>query len=643
MGVVYRATHEIMRGDFALKIARADLAGDPEVRARFLREAQAAAELRHPNIVETRDPFIEAGQLFLAMELLSGLSLRDALVAEPGPWDVASAVNLVSQAARGLGHAHGRGLVHRDVKPGNLFLREGPQGVEVKVLDFGLARGLGEKSLTAAGMAVGTPVYLPPEVLDGQRATPASDVYALGVVLYRLLTGRLPIDLPPEADSLLSLVMALGRAHLAGLPRVSASRPEVPAWLDAVVARMLARAPGERPADGEAAARALSEGTVEAPDAPEEEPSRFALPTLGAVTVRAAAEAVEAPPAPEADDDASRFGLPTLAPPAPPPAPALDSAHSERRAGTPQAPVSAPVDEASRFGTPATVGPARAEGSSDHIEVQGASPRRRWVVVGVAAVAVAGFAAALGTREPATGPAGLQTAELQWVTISGGTFQMGSTAGDYDEQPLRSVKVASFALSKTEVTVGQYRACVEAGACPAPDTGGFCNWSQSGRDEHPINCVDWGQASAFAKWAGGRLPSEAEWEYAARSGGKAQTYPWGSAKADCSRAVMDDGSGNGCGRGDATWPVCSKPAGNTAQGLCDMAGNVWEWVEDWYGPYGKAPSDGSARTQTAQGRVIRGGSWFDVASDLRAAYRLRRVPGYRLGYLGFRVARSPSP
>jgi formylglycine-generating enzyme required for sulfatase activity len=217
---------------------------------------------------------------------------------------------------------------------------------------------------------------------------------------------------------------------------------------------------------------------------------------------------------------------------------------------------------------------------------------------------------------------------------------MGSSPGDSDEKPAHRVTVASFQMGKSEVTVGQYRRCVQAGSCTAPDTGGNCNWGKSVREDHPVNCVDWDQARAFATWAGARLPSEAEWEYAARSGGRSQTYPWGDEAPTCSRAVMDDG-GTGCGR-KSTWPVCSKAAGNTAQGLCDMAGNVWEWVQDWYhDTYAGAPTDGSAwESPTGSSRVARGGSWNFDAWILRASSRNWGRPGNRRSYLGFRLVRS---
>ncbi|MBI5245276.1 MAG: SUMF1/EgtB/PvdO family nonheme iron enzyme [Elusimicrobia bacterium] len=224
-------------------------------------------------------------------------------------------------------------------------------------------------------------------------------------------------------------------------------------------------------------------------------------------------------------------------------------------------------------------------------------------------------------------------AGIVWVRIPGGSFRMGT--GNGDEGPAHQVAVKPFQMAKTEVTVAQYKACVDAGGCTAPDTGKYCNWGVSGRENHPVNCVDWNQAKKFSEWAGGRLPSEAEWEYAARSAGKDREYPWGDEDATCERAVI-----SGCGNGTAS--MCSKSAGNTAQGLCDMAGNVWEWTQDWYhGSYNGAPSDGSAWLSPAgSDRVFRGGSWGIGAGFARAALRLNPGPGIRFGRLGFRPSRS---
>ena len=233
-------------------------------------------------------------------------------------------------------------------------------------------------------------------------------------------------------------------------------------------------------------------------------------------------------------------------------------------------------------------------------------------------------------------------ANPEMIQLAGGTFSMGSNTGDRDELPIRDVTVEPFQMSKTEITVAQYRVCVDAGVCEVPDTGGSCNWGREGFDSHPVNCVSWVDAKAYAQWAGARLPSEAEWEYAARSGGQDREYPWGDEPADCERAVIREGSTVGCGR-SGTWPVCSKPLGNTDQGLCDMAGNLWEWVEDdWHGSYENARADGEAWVdpQRASLRVLRGGSWVSNPQNSRVADRNRDEPSYRDGSLGFRVARS---
>jgi iron(II)-dependent oxidoreductase len=209
-----------------------------------------------------------------------------------------------------------------------------------------------------------------------------------------------------------------------------------------------------------------------------------------------------------------------------------------------------------------------------------------------------------------------------------------------DEKPEHPVTVDPFEMQRTEVTVRQYGECVTAGSCTEPGTGDQANWNDPGYEDHPVNYTDWHQAVNFCTWAGGRLPSEAEWEYAARSGGQDITYPWGNDAATCTYAVMNEG-GWGCGT-DRTWAVCSKPDGNTAQGLCDMAGNVWEWVQDWYhSDYTGAPTDGSAWVvPSGTSRVARGGGFGLPAAGLRAAKRGGEGPAVRHYGLSFRCARD---
>ena len=224
-------------------------------------------------------------------------------------------------------------------------------------------------------------------------------------------------------------------------------------------------------------------------------------------------------------------------------------------------------------------------------------------------------------------------AGIRWVRIPGGTFIMGADDLAPSAQPRHRVTVKSFEMAQTLVTNKQYRVCVDAGVCTKAIAEG--PWRVG--DYQPVVGVDWEQARTFSQWAGGRLPTEAEWEYAARSGGREQKYPWGDDAATCEwAALLFD-----CGY-EPKAPICSKPAGNTKQGLCDMAGNVWEWVQDWYhDSYNGAPIDGSAwESPEGSDRVIRGGSWGSVAGIARSANRVNGVgPGYRNYYLGFRPAR----
>jgi formylglycine-generating enzyme required for sulfatase activity len=222
--------------------------------------------------------------------------------------------------------------------------------------------------------------------------------------------------------------------------------------------------------------------------------------------------------------------------------------------------------------------------------------------------------------------------------MQGGPFDMGSSAGFADELPIHAVTVPTFEMMRTEITVRQYGECVTAGACTEPGTGTRANWNDPGYEDHPVNYIDRQQAVDFCTWAGGRLPSEAEWEYAARSRGQDITYPWGNDTATCTYAVMSE-RGFGCGTG-RTMAVCSKEAGNTTEDLCDMAGNAFEWVQDWYhSTYNGAPIDGSAWEDSGSFGVIRGGSFYLPAVNLRAASRDSYNPAYRHYTVGARCGR----
>jgi len=204
--------------------------------------------------------------------------------------------------------------------------------------------------------------------------------------------------------------------------------------------------------------------------------------------------------------------------------------------------------------------------------------------------------------------------------------------------PVRRVAVPTFELSRSEVTVAQYRRCVRARVCAPPKRGQGSTWYQTDGADMPVTYVTWNDARTYAKWATARLPSEAEWEYAARSRGKDKIYPWGNARPTCSLVAM---SQTGC-RLNQPQAVCLRPAGHTEQGLCDMAGNVWEWTEDgFHYRYTNGPTDGSAWTSPGERRrMVRGGSWAFMPSNLTTRYRSAKWPNSRHSYIGFRVARA---
>jgi formylglycine-generating enzyme required for sulfatase activity len=222
------------------------------------------------------------------------------------------------------------------------------------------------------------------------------------------------------------------------------------------------------------------------------------------------------------------------------------------------------------------------------------------------------------------------------VRIQGGVYTMGSDEGPVDEKPMHRVIVPPFDIDRTEVTVAAYQRCVSAGVCSATtgyaplDILAYCNAGHPERQNHPINCVSWDQARIYCSWTGKRLPTEEEWEYAARNRGRKIRYPWGDGAATCALAVMNHG-GFGCGQ-PGTREVCSRPAGNTMDGLCDMAGNVWEWTSTRFCPYAdKRCADPS--------RAIRGGSWNNTGFNLRSTNRCPWDPRQRIISIGVRCAR----
>ncbi len=240
---------------------------------------------------------------------------------------------------------------------------------------------------------------------------------------------------------------------------------------------------------------------------------------------------------------------------------------------------------------------------------------------------------------------------MEMVYVPAGEFEMGSSDGGSDELPVHRIFMDSFWIDRTEVTNAQYRRCAKAGVCDEPNE---CDWGGSTyedaeRMDQPAFCVNWYSAQAYCEWTGGRLPTEAEWEYAAR-GPSANIYPWGNefdgelldfCDATCEyrhrNPAFDDDHARAA-------PVASYPEGASWCGALDMAGNVWEWVADWYGYnyYRESSAQNPTGPSSGSSRVLRGGSWFDNERNVRSANRFFYTPLYRYYRVGFRcVAAGP--
>ncbi len=249
MGMVLLAEDSQLRRLAAIKVMLPRFARDPQARERFLREARSAARIHHDNVVTIHQVGEENGIPFIAMEFLKGAPL-DQHLKEKGELSIGQAVRIGREIAEGLQAAHTEGLIHRDIKPANIWL-EAPKG-RVKILDFGLAREERDDAhLTNSGAVVGTPAYMSPEQARGQPLDARSDLFSLGVVLYRLCTGQQPFSGP----NTMAVLMALGTETPAPVRQLN---PRAPVALEQLIQRLLAKNRDERPGSAQEVAEALA-------------------------------------------------------------------------------------------------------------------------------------------------------------------------------------------------------------------------------------------------------------------------------------------------------------------------------------------------------------------------------------------------
>jgi formylglycine-generating enzyme required for sulfatase activity len=640
---VYKARHLVWQRPVAIKVfnllSEVKSGRQHELVESFLREGAILAELseRSPAICQARD----AGTVttpsgvtlpYLVLEWLEGSTLADLLLVEMDLGRPArsmhDAVTLLEPIAHALALAHQSGIVHRDIKPANIFvLGDAADGRSaIKLLDFGVAKVRSDAEAmasTAGSFAAFTPSYAAPEQFSRSFGAtgPWTDVYAMALVLVELVTR----SEAQGGEDIASVAAVACRAERRPTPRSLGAA--VSDEVEAVFVRALAVDPKARNQDMGAFWSGLHEALHLTPfDAPSTSKPR-GLGTGGRTA--------------EAD---VTLDVPT---------------------GTP-----------SSVGTPPARRPARP----------------RWLV---AALASAGLSTlvAMGVmtarahppdknpRPPASAaragvgsgaasaPAVLRGPACpdDMVPVPGGSFFMGDDDGTKYERPSHQVHLAPYCMDRFEVTVSAYKACSDAGECKRAGVTNawagidakqhatfdpLCNARDpEGHANHPINCVDWAMASRFCESRGKRLPSEAEWEFAAR-GPDGRRYPWGDEPPNASllNACGTECEAWGKKHGEAeramyassdgfatTAPVGSFPKGASRYGVEDVVGNVWEWVGDWFAPYEAGPSPPAEGTE----RVIRGGAWNgSEPAWVRPTFRFKASPEDRSYGTGFRCARA---
>ncbi|MBX3278601.1 MAG: SUMF1/EgtB/PvdO family nonheme iron enzyme [Acidobacteria bacterium] len=596
MGKVYRGIDLTLDREVAIKVLRPELMTKEQIVNRFRNEAMTLAKLNHPHIATLYSFFRHEEAFLMVLEFVRGERL-DRRMARFGTLPPEDAIGIFRQILEAIAFAHKRGIIHRDLKPNNVMITEAE---EVKVMDFGIARVVGTERMTQEGLLVGTIEYMAPEQIRGHDPSPQTDIYSLGIMLYEMMTSRLPFSCKSQYEMM--------RAHieLAPLPP-SQFVPDIPPHVEEAMLKALAKEPAERFASVEHFHAALL-GV---------DPATFAeRPLRQTVQSRTLDPALRS----LASDQFS------------------STSRSTPNTGAPTTPASG--QHVQPVSAPGAAIPARPFYT------------RPAVLAGVAAALVlAIIAIVLALRpapsvEPQPTPAPAARFQVDVVRIEGATFRMGRDTApqrqggeDFDwaaaEWPAHSMPVASFEIDRYEVTNEEYAMFVAETGTPAPR-----DWNGSqppaGRQRWPVRNVTQIEAQLFAAWRSKRdgriyrLPTEEEWEYAAH-GGQGRQYPWGEEWTEGRSNVRSNGP----------QPVGSYNDGVSPFGVHDMLGNVGEWTSSFARYY-----PGSNRNVPPEERgmvVVRGGSFKSSPTGkfpIRVTSRGWFPPSQREETIGFRLVRE---
>ncbi len=603
MATVYKAYDSRLDREVAIKVIRRDAFPADQIDMllkRFERESKSLAKLSHPNIVGVLDYGEHEGSPYLVMEYLSGGTLKDKL-GKPLPWR--EAIQLILPIAHALEYVHDHNIINRDVKPSNVLMTEKGQPM---LTDFGLVKIFGDEAkdstnLTSSGSGLGTPDYMAPEQWTGEP-TSQSDLYSLGVVLYEMITGYRPYI----AETPAGVLLKQATEHL---PLPKRYIPDLPQNIEAVLLKVLAKQPKDRYPNMHTFIEELQNLLA----------GKEVLATLTKTeTLREqmTGKIPRQPTTPSSQTGQSKRMIPLLAGIG---VLCLIAAFggylfvSKSGIFTAPAPTTTVLPSATITDIPPT---KQAEATITPTEV------------------------VLPTAT--TYPAEIKDQKnVTMVYIPQGEFTMGTDAtGDVGSRPAHPVSLDGFYIDKYEVANAAYDACVYAVECRRPIQVGSATRQTYFNNEvfanHPVLYVDWKMATAYCEWRGARLPTEAEWEKAARGMEDERIYPWGDTELDCSFANF-----HGC-TGDTT-PVNQYETGQSVYGVYGMSGNVWEWTSTLSDLYPYDASDGREDPEKRGERIARGGSWHAFGGNgenIRVDTRLQLDPGYAGLYVGIRCALS---
>jgi serine/threonine protein kinase len=689
MGVVYKARHAYLKTQLAIKIILPDLVGnDPQLVTRFRQEALAAAAIRHQNVVAVTDYGVVNGQLpFLVMEYVEGESLHDLLAREKS-LNPEKAYELMSAICAGVGAAHHQGIVHRDLKPLNIMICSDKPSLSqaVKILDFGLAKIKSGELLGSFIQAqttglMGSPYYMAPEQWADDEPDSRSDIYSLGVMLYQMLAG----DVPFKGSS----IPAIMKKHVSDpAPRFIELGVNISPELEAAVLHTLQKEKEQRTSSVEVLINELREAVYPSGIGIHTTSGTSALPVSRlSVHTRPPQSSVyvDNVAVGQSRDDGwlllegiqsgnhhlrvSHDGFQdwfgdVVCDGKPQQVVAELRSHgyvSQPVAGA--VPPRAFVDTQNPANEMQKTAIHNWDTGRQDVAVASHPPKRRLfspLVLGIGGVLLLGVLAAAGiggayfmglipkiglpvnsanTVEPT--PSVETTPTLpkpELAQIPGGTFGMGRNGGNENERPQHEVTVKPFAMDKTEVTNAEYLDFVKAtNYKPLP-----VHWVNEkpipGQEKMPVRFVNADDVKAFAAWRSKRdgvtyrLPTEQEWEFAARNGDKGNLYPWGD-KFDPQCAVIDQSSND-------PEVVGSKSCANN-WGVHDLIGNVFEWTGSEPSLY--PGSTGEVRQLSEPHLMLRGGGAIYKSTGTNAmtsTFRVAVPASTRRAEIGFRLVRS---